>query len=311
MKVVFMGSPDFAVPSLEALIEARYAVSLVVTQPDRRAGRGRKMLPTAVKATAREHNLPVVDFDKGQGPAVTEKILALEPDAVVVAAFGHILREPLLNTPSFGCINVHASLLPRWRGVSPVQYSILHGDSWTGVTIMKMDSGVDTGPILAQRAVAIGPEDTGGELMMRLAGQGADLLIHTLRGLENGQIEPVAQCSEGAVYAPKLTKALSAIRWDRDAVRVHNQIRSLIPWPGTITYLGEKTLKVTEARPMSFNCTGEVPGTVLDVVPEGVIVACGEGSLLLTGMQCPGRKPLRVEEFLRGFRITPGDLLRS
>jgi methionyl-tRNA formyltransferase len=306
-----MGSPDFAVPSLEALVEARFDIQLVVTQPDRRAGRGRKLLPTAVKATAAEHHLPCIDFGKGQGKAVTEQVLALEPDAVVVAAFGHILREPLLSGPRFGCINVHASLLPRWRGVSPVQYSILHGDSWTGVTIMQMDTGVDTGPILAQRAVAIGPEDTGGELLERLAGQGADLLIHTLRGLDNGQIEPVAQGEQGAVYAPKLTRALSAVRWDRDVITVNNQIRSLLPWPGTTTYLGEKTLKITEARPMSFNSLGDVPGTVVAVGADGVVVACGEGSLLLTGLQCPGRKPLPVAEFLRGFKISVGDVLHS
>jgi len=311
MKIVFMGSPDFAVPSLEALIEARFEVQLVVTQPDRRAGRGRKILPTAVKTIAREHNLPFIDFGKGQGKVVASKVMSLEPDAVVVAAFGHILREPLLTAPPFGCINVHASLLPRWRGVSPVQYSILHGDSWTGVTIMRMDAGVDTGPILAQRSVAISPEDTGGELLDRLAGQGADLLIHTLRGLQNGQVFSSTQSEEGAVYAPKLTRALSAVRWDREVVTVHNQIRSLIPWPGTVTYLGEKTLKITEARPMSFNNPDQAPGTVLDVIAEGVVVACGEGSLLLTGLQCPGRKPLRVDEFLRGFKISAGDVLRS
>jgi methionyl-tRNA formyltransferase len=311
MKIVFMGSPDFAVPSLEALIEARFDVQMVVTQPDRPAGRGRRMLPTAVKAAALEHHLPVIDFRQGQGKAVSAEVMSLEPEAVVVAAFGHILREPLLSAPLFGCINVHASLLPRWRGVSPVQYSILHGDTWSGVTIMRMDAGVDTGPILAQRSVAIGPEDTGGDLLDRLAGQGADLLIHTLRGLQSGRVEPVVQGGIGAVYAPKLTKALSAVRWDRDVVTVHNQIRSLIPWPGTITYLGEKALKVTEARPMSFNSSGKAPGTVLGVSPEGLVVACGEGSLLLTGLQCPGRKPLRVEEFLRGFRIAAGDVLRS
>ena len=154
MKIVFMGSPDFAVPSLEALVEARFDVPLVVTQPDRPAGRGRRMLPTAVKAAAREHGIPVIEFGKGQRRSVTAAVLAEEPDAIAVVAFGHILREPLLSTPRFGCINVHASLLPRWRGVSPIQYSILHGDSWSGVTIMRMDAGVDTGPVLAQRSVA-------------------------------------------------------------------------------------------------------------------------------------------------------------
>lgn len=169
MKIVFMGSPDFAVPSLDALVEARFDVKLVVTQPDRPSGQGRKLLPTAVKTAAAEHNLPVIDFGKGQGKEVTRQVLAVAPDAVVVVAFGQILREPLLSAPPLGCINVHASLLPRWRGVSPVQYSILHGDTWSGVTIMRMDEGVDTGPILSQRAVSISPEDTAGELLDRLA----------------------------------------------------------------------------------------------------------------------------------------------
>ena len=311
MKLVFMGSPDFAVPTLEALVEARFDIRLVVTQPDRRAGRGRRMLPTSIKEAAREHNLPVLDFGVGQRKAVTEAVLAEEPDVIVVVAFGHILREPLLSTPPLGCINVHASLLPRWRGVSPVQYSILHGDSWSGVTIMRMDAGVDTGPILAQRSCAINPEDTAGELLERLAGQGADLLIHTLRKLENGLIEPLPQGDEGGVYAPKLTKTLSALRWDRDLITVHNQIRALQPWPGTMTYLGETILKVTGSRPKSFRTSRRKPGTVLALEPEGLVVACGEGSLLLTGLQVPGKRPLPVAEFLRGFEIRVGDVLRS
>ncbi len=311
MKIVFMGSPDFAVSSLEALIEARFEVGLVVTQPDRKAGRGRKLLPTAVKEAAQAHNLPVMDFGPGAKSNVTEAVLATEPDAVVVVAFGHILREPLLSTPKYGCINVHASLLPRWRGVSPVQYSIMHGDSWSGVTIMRMDAGVDTGPILAQRSVGIGPQETAGELLERLAGQGADLLIHTLRNLANEQVEPLIQGDEGAVYAPKLTRTLSAIRWDRDVVTVHNQIRALSPWPGTSTYHRDHLLKITEARPMSYHVSGQEPGTVLALLPGGVVISCGEGSLLLTGLQVPGKRPLPVDEFLRGFSIRSGDVLCS
>lgn len=311
MRIVFMGSPDFAVPSLDALVEARFDLRLVVTQPDRGAGRGRKLLPTAVKAAARAHGLPVLDFGPGDRRRVTEAVLAEQPDAVVVVAFGHILKEPLLSAPRFGCINVHASLLPRWRGVSPVQYAVMHGDSWTGVTIMRMDEGVDTGPVLAERSCAIGPEDTAGELLDRLAGQGADLLIHTLRRLANGQVEPQPQNDEGAVYAPKLTRSLSAVRWDRHCVTVHNQIRALAPWPGTTTYLGEQLLKVTEARPCTMRATGREPGTVLASGDEGVVVACGEGAVLLTGLQVPGKKPLAVDAFLRGFAIVPGDVLRS
>ncbi|MGD9548484.1 MAG: methionyl-tRNA formyltransferase [Candidatus Krumholzibacteriia bacterium] len=311
MKIVFMGSPDFAVPSLEALVEARFDIRLVVTQPDRPAGRGRKMLPTAIKAAAGAHNLPVLDFGPGQRAAVTRAVLETEPDALVVVAFGHILREPLLTAPPLGCINVHASLLPRWRGVSPVQYSILHGDTWSGVTIMRMDEGVDTGPILAQRPVPIGPEDTAGELLERLAGQGADLLIHTLRGLQNGQVQPQVQGNGGAVYAPKLTRSLSAIRWDRDVVTVHNQIRALAPWPGATTYLGEKLLKVTGARPLSYLVTGKDPGTVLEVGPEGIVVSCGEGLLQLTALQAPGKRALPVDDFLRGFPVKCGSVLLS
>lgn len=311
MKIVFMGSPDFAVPCLDALVEARHDVSLVVTQPDRRAGRGRKMLPTAVKAAAQDHKIPVLDFGHGQRKSVCDTVLSEKPDAVVVVAFGHILREPLLSTPPYGCINVHASLLPRWRGVSPVQFSILHGDTWTGVTIMKMDRGVDTGPILAQRSVAIGPEDNAGDLLDRLAGQGADLLLHTLRDLQGGHIDEVPQNDQGVVYAPKLTKTLSAVRWDRHVVTVHNQIRALQPWPGTTTYLGEQVLKVTRSQPKSFFSSGKVPGTVLHVAAEGVEVACEDGSLLLTGIQCPGRKQLPIAEFLRGFHLQTGDVLRS
>lgn len=311
MKIVFMGSPDFAVPSLEALIEARFDVSLVVTQPDRPAGRGRKMLPTAVKAVANEHGLKVMDFGKGDRRRISEAVMLEKPDAVVVVAFGHILREPLLTGPPLGCINVHASLLPRWRGVSPVQYSIMHGDSWSGVTIMRMDAGVDTGPILAQRSVGIGPEATAGEVLENLAGQGADLLIHTLRNLQNGHVTPQPQNDAGAVYAPKLTRSLSAVRWDLNVVKVHNQIRALSPWPGTTSYLGEKLVKITEARPMSFLESGKNPGTVLSVDEAGVVVACGEGALLLTGMQIPGKKTLPVAELLRGFQIHPGDQFRS
>lgn len=311
MRIVFMGSPDFAVPSLEALVEARYDVRLVVTQPDRQAGRGRKLMPTAVKTCALEHGLPVLDFGRGDREQVTAAVQAEKPDAVVVVAFGHILREPLLSAPPFGCINVHASLLPRWRGVSPVQYAIMHGDSWSGVTIMRMDEGVDTGPVLAQRSLGIGPEETAGDLLDRLAGQGADLLIHTLRGLSNGHCTPRPQNDTGAVYAPKLTRTLSAVRWDRHCVIVHNQIRAMNPWPGTSTYLGNQQLKVTEARPWTAGSDGEAPGTVIAVGEAGVEVACGMGSLLLTGMQVPGRRALPVADFLRGFQIAPGDKLVS
>jgi methionyl-tRNA formyltransferase len=311
VKIVFMGSPEFAVPSLEALVEARHSISLVVTQPDRRAGRGRKLVETAVKRAATSFGLPVIDFGKGDRQRVTEAVLACSADVVVVAAFGHILREPLLTSSRFGCVNVHASLLPRWRGVSPVQYAILHGDLWTGISIMQMDAGVDTGPILAQRSTGIAPEETAGELGERLAGLGADLLVHTLRELEAERIQPQTQNDEGAVYAPKLTKSLSPIRWDRDVITVHNQIRALQPYPGTTSFLREQLLKITEAHPFGLMTGGEPPGSVVAVTGEGLCVACGSGVLLVTGIQVPGRKPLTVPRFLRGFEVREGQIFHS
>ncbi len=311
MNVVFMGSPDFAVPSLEALVEARVDVSLVVTQPDRRVGRGRKLGETAVKAAARDLGLPLLTWGRGESSRVTAAIGERRPDAVVVVAFGRILREPLLSLPPLGCINLHASLLPRWRGVAPAHYAILHGDTWTGVSIMRMDAGVDTGPVLAERAVPIDPEETSGELLDRLAGIGADLLLTTLRRLEAGQCVPRTQDEAGAVYAPKLSRSLSPLRWDRSVVAVHNQVRGLQPWPGATTYFGDRLLKVTASRPASLLTGGAAPGTVVAVTPEGLEVACGEGTLLVTGLQTPGRKPMTAGEFLRGCPIPVGTVLHS
>ncbi len=311
MRIVFMGSPDFAVPSLEALVEARHDVALVVTQPDRRAGRGRRLEQTAVKRAARALDLPLVEFGPGDRERIAAQVLAAAPEAIVVAAFGHILREPLLSAPPLGCLNVHASLLPRWRGVSPVTYAILHGDAWTGVSIMRMDAGVDTGPILAQRALPIHPEETAGELAEKLAGQGADLLLHTLRRLAAGQVTAVPQDDVGAVYAPKLTRSLGPLRWDRPVVTVHNQVRALRPYPGATSILGGRLLKIGASRPQSYRSAGVAPGTVVGVDEEGIGVACGEGVLLLTALQSPGRRELPVAEFVRGHDVQPGQAFHS
>ncbi|HPF34509.1 MAG TPA: methionyl-tRNA formyltransferase [Candidatus Krumholzibacteria bacterium] len=311
MRIVFMGSPDFAVPTLDALVEARCDIPLVVTQPDRARGRGRKVETTAVKAAAQRHGLPVMDWGRGDAAAVTARVRELQPDAVVVVAFGHILRESLLNLPRFGCINLHASLLPRWRGVSPVHYAILHGDLWTGVSVMRMDAGVDTGPVLAERALAIDPEATSGELLETLAGQGADLMVYTLRGLEAGTVHARMQNDEGAVYAPKLNRSLSPIRWERPVLTVHNQIRGLNPWPGAVTFLDERQLKVTEARPEALHVFDAEPGTVLAADVDGLVVACGEGALRVTGLQNPGKRPMTAAEYLRGRPVPVGSVLRS
>jgi methionyl-tRNA formyltransferase len=313
VKIVFMGSPDFAVPCLDALLDGGHDVPLVVSQPDRPAGRGRHLAPTAVKAAALERGLAVLTQDSGRAERakVTDMVRDLACDAVVVTAFGHILREPLLTMSRLGCLNVHFSLLPRWRGVSPVQQAILHGDAWSGVSIMQMDAGVDTGPVLATRPTPIEARETGGALLDRLGELGGALLAATLPLLDAGQIEPRQQNDHGAVYAPKLTKGLSPIRWDRDVITVHNQIRALDPFPGTTSFVGDKLLKIGRAEPAGLQQDGDVPGTVLAVADDGLLVACGQGVLRLLELQAPGRRMLPVDEFLRGFPVQVGQVFTS
>jgi methionyl-tRNA formyltransferase len=313
VNIVFMGSPEFAVPCLEALLDAGHAIPLVVSQPDRPVGRGRKLGPTAVKSAAEAAGLPVLTQDRGRAERrrIEDAVAALAPDAVVVVAFGHILREPLLSLPRHGCLNVHFSLLPRWRGMSPVQQALLHGDAWTGISIMRMDEGVDTGPLLAVHPVPVDGRETGGDLLERLGQLGAERLLDTLAGLDAGTVAPEAQSDEGAVYAPQLSKSLSPVRWDRDAVTVHNQIRALDPFPGTTSYLGDKLLKIGQAEPAGLHAGRAAPGTVLAVDDHGVVVACGQGRVRLLAMQAPGKRMLPVAEFLRGFPLHVGQVFTS
>lgn len=313
MNIVFMGSPEFAVPCLEALLDAGHAIPLVVSQPDRPVGRGRKLGPTAVKSAAEAAGLPVLTQDRGRAERarIEDAVATLAPDAVVVVAFGHILREPLLSLPRHGCLNVHFSLLPRWRGMSPVQQALLHGDAWTGISIMRMDEGVDTGPLLAVHPVPVDGREAGGDLLVRLGQLGAERLLDTLAGLDAGTVVAEAQSDEGAVYAPQLSKCLSPVRWDRDAVTVHNQIRALDPFPGTTSYLGDKLLKIGQAEPAGLHAGGAAPGTVLAVDDHGVIVACGEGRVRLLALQAPGKRMLPVAEFLRGFPLHAGQVFTS
>ena len=313
MNIVFMGSPQFAVPCLDGLLDGGHEVPLVISQPDRPAGRGRRLAPTAVKAAAQDRGLEVLTQDRGrrERERITGVVGDIAPDAVVVVAFGHILKEPLLSLPRHGCINVHFSLLPRWRGVSPVQHAILHGDQWTGVTVMRMDAGVDTGPILSVRPTPVEPRETGGEMLDRLGDLGALQLVETLAGLDAGRVRATPQIDTGAVYAPMLNKSLAPVRWDRPAVTVHNQIRALDPFPGTTSYLGDKLLKIGAAEPGGLHSGGEAPGTILTVATDGVEVACGEGRVRLLRLQAPGRRMLPVGEFLRGFPIEPGQAFTS
>jgi methionyl-tRNA formyltransferase len=319
-RIVFMGSPDFAVPSLYALVEAGHDVVGVITQPDREAGRGRKLAPPAVKIAAQELGMPVLQPRSLRRPEAVEKLAALRPDVIVVAAFGQILRRNVLDIPAHGVLNVHASLLPRWRGASPVTAAILAGDEQTGVSIMVLDEGLDTGPVLTMRSTPIEDGDTGGTLTARLATMGAALLVETIPDWIEGRIEPRAQDESGATYAPRIDKESGRIDWSQPAVRVWRQVRAFNPWPGAFTAYGAGQLKVEEAWPLT-GFAAEPPGTVVPL-PWGAAervpaerprpafgVVTGDGFLLPLRVQRSGKRAMYAEEFARGERGLIGSRL--
>lgn len=300
LRLAFMGSPAFAVPALRALYDAGHEIATVYSQPPRPAGRGRAVTPCPVHAAALELGLPVrtparLRTDAGEHAAFA----ALGLDAAVVAAYGLILPPAMLDAPRRGCLNIHASLLPRWRGAAPIQAAVLAGDAETGVTIMQMDPGLDTGAMLLQGRVPIGPRTTTAELHDSLAGLGAGLVLQALADPP----APVPQPAEGATYAAKLTRDSGRLDWTQPAAQLDRQVRGLTPWPGTWAMLGTEVLKVLRAEPAAES---GVPGTVLD---GGLLVACGEGALRLLRVQRPGRAPMEAEALLRGFAIPPGTRL--
>lgn len=291
-----MGSPDFAVPALRALHDAGHEIAAVYSQPPRPSGRGRAVHPCPVHAAAAALGLPVrtpsrLRNDTGEHAAFA----ALGLDAAVVAAYGLILPQAMLDAPRRGCLNIHASLLPRWRGAAPIQAAVLAGDAETGVTIMQMDAGLDTGAMLLQGRVPIGPRTTAAELHDTLAALGADLVLQALQ--TPGDLVP--QPSEGATYAAKLTRDSGRLDWTQPAAQLDRQVRGLTPWPGTWAMLGTEVIKVLRAEPAPGS---GLPGTVLD---ERLLVACGEGALRLSRVQRPGRAPLDAEALLRGFAVPP------
>jgi methionyl-tRNA formyltransferase len=302
--VVFAGTPPFAARALEAILAAGHAVPLVLTQPDRPAGRGLRVSESAVGEAARAHALPLHKPQTLRDPDARVRIAAQHPDVMVVAAYGLLLPVEALAIPPRGCLNIHASLLPRWRGAAPIHRAILAGDARTGITIMRMDAGLDTGPMLLQRDIAIGEHDTTGTLTDALAELGARCVVEALASLD--RLEPRPQDATAATHAPKVAKREAAIDWSRASVEIDRQVRAFDPAPGAETLLDGQALKVWRAR----NAPGRgLPGQVIAADAGGIVVACGTGALLLEVVQRAGGKRLAAGDFLRGVRLEPGHFL--
>jgi len=314
-RLVFMGTPEFAVPVLEALV-GRYQVVAVVTQPDRAAGRRRRVKSPPVKKRALAHDLPLLQPPSLRRPEAAAEMRELAPDVIVVAAFGQILPPGVLAIPPHGCLNVHASILPRYRGAAPIAAAILAGEEQTGVTLMLMDEGMDTGPILAQAGCKIEPQDTTGSLSVKLAYLGADLLVETLPPWLDGQVAPQPQDDSLATYCRIITKKDGLLDWSLPATDLWLRVRAYHPWPGTYTYWQGKLLKILRAQPVTTSPSGATvpsdkePGRVISA-DDGVAVVTGTDALLLEEVQFAGKRAMAVQEFIRGQRDFIGSVLGS
>lgn len=308
MRVVFMGTPDFAAGSLRALLASGHEVAAVITQPDKPRGRGKETQAPPVKEEALKAGIPVHQPQRVRDPEFVRLLEEYQPDVIVVVAFGQIIPQPVLDLPRFGCVNVHASLLPKYRGAAPIQWALIDGEKTTGVTTMKMDAGLDTGDILLAREVEIAPDETGGSLFDKLRETGSALLLETLEGLERGTVTPVPQPKDSpTAYASMLTKQMGAIDWNRDAASIERLVRGLTPWPGTYTHLRGKTLKIWRVSVRDED-TGENPGTAALVSKEELGVQTGGGLLMIEELQLEGKKRMGTEAFLRGFSLREGDI---
>ena len=308
MRVIFMGTPDFSVGTLEALVQAGHEVVLAVTQPDKPKGRGGKMQYTPVKEKALEYGIPVFQPAKVREPACVEELAGYRADVIVVIAFGQILPRSILELTPYGCINVHASLLPKYRGAAPIQWALIDGETVTGVTTMQMDEGLDTGDMLLEAEVPIGADETGGSLHDKLAAAGAKLCVETLKALEEGTVTPRKQGESPTKYARMLDKELGRIDWSRDAASIERLIRGLNPWPSAYTLWEGKTMKIWAAEVLDGDSA--LPcGAVADVTKTGFSVQTGSGLLRILELQIPGKKRMSADAFLRGYRMEPGTWL--
>jgi len=303
MRVAFAGTPEFAAAALQAILAAGFDVPLVLTQPDRPAGRGMQLQPSPVKQVAVAAGIPVHQPEKLRTPEQQAPLAEAGVDVLVVAAYGIILPQAVLDLPRYGCLNIHASLLPRWRGAAPIHRAVEDGDAETGITIMQMDAGLDTGPMLLKRSTPIESDDTTGSLHDRLASLGADLIVDALRALPGGGLTATPQPADGVTYAAKIGKAEATVDWTRPAAEIERAIRAFNPFPGALgTYQGTP-IKLWRAR--AIDASG-APGEVLLAEGAGVIVACGEGALCITELQKPGGKRLAAADFVRGTAIAVG-----
>ncbi|MFB1030080.1 MAG: methionyl-tRNA formyltransferase [Thauera sp.] len=308
LRVAFAGTPEFAAQALDSILKAGYAVPLVLTQPDRPAGRGMKLSPSAVKQLALAHGIEVDQPEKLRTDAQRARLAACAPDVLVVAAYGLLLPPAVLALPRLGCINIHASLLPRWRGAAPIHRAIEAGDAETGITIMQMDEGLDTGPMLLRRALPIAADDTTASLHDRLAALGGDCIVEALAALQCGQLSPTPQPAEGVTYAAKIGRAEADIDWSRPALEIERAMRAFDPFPGAVSTLRDTAVKCWKAQVVAGE--GE-PGRVLAVDADGIVVACGRDALRCTVLQRPGSKRLPAGEFLRGFPVSAGERFAS
>jgi len=305
MKIIFMGTPDFAVGTLKALIESEHEVCAVVTQPDKQKGRGKVLQATPVKEIAAEAGIPVYQPRRVKEPEFLQMLDEIRADVIVVVAFGQIIPKEMLNMKPYGCINVHASLLPKYRGAAPIQWAVIQGEKESGVTTMQMDEGLDTGDMLLQAVIPLEKKETGGSLYDKLKQEGAELLMQTLEGLQNGSIMARKQGETTTEYAKMLKKEMGLIDWNKDAIEIERLIRGLNPWPSAFTHFNGKTLKIWQADVMEGN-TGKQPGTITGISKDSIQVQTGNGVLSLRELQIEGKKRMDAGAFLRGYQIKEG-----